>query len=271
YCIRNNKEIFINDMENEYYRYVNEYDQYIEKIRELQNDSGNKVVDEIPGSAIFIPVTFGEKVTGVISIQSYEKNSYTLDDLSDLRIIAAYAGIAFNNARNYARLEHSANHDFLTKLFTRSHILDIGKDIYKKSRELQLCVLMIDIDDFKKVNDNYGHTVGDIVLKKVAEIIKYSVRSHDHVGRYGGEEFIVLMNEVDAEIYLDVAERIRKNVAEHSNTAISPGEETTVTVSIGLSCMNIDKKEISQLIEESDKALYKAKAGGKNRVIVYED
>lgn len=271
YCIRNNKEIFINDMENEYYRYVKDFNHYIERIRTLQTYCEDEAVDEIPGSAIFIPVNFRDKVIGVISTQSFKKNAYTLDDLNSLKVISTYAGIAINNARSYTKLEHSANHDFLTKLLTRRHILDIGKDIYKKNKDLQLCVLMIDIDNFKMVNDTYGHTVGDIVLKKVAEIIKYSVRGDDHVGRYGGEEFIVLMNEFNADIYLEVAERIRLNVSENSNTVISPGEEINVTVSIGLSCMNIDKKEISQLIEESDKALYEAKASGKNKVIVYGD
>ena len=207
------------------------------------------------------------------SIQSFSKDAFSLEDLSTLKVLAEYSGIALNNALSYKKLEHSANHDFLTSLLTRSSILKTGKEMYecqeKKRSDDGMCILLIDIDDFKLVNDSYGHTVGDIVLRKVADIIRYSVRSDDKAGRYGGEEFIVLMNDARREVALEAAERIRRNIEDDSMTIVKPGVELSVTVSIGVSGTRSGEKTVDQLIEEADEALYRAKAEGKNRVSEY--
>jgi len=270
YCIRNDREIFINDMNNEYSRYISKFNEYIEDVSKLQTGLESAILSEIPQSAIFVPVRFRGKVTGVISIQSFLKDAFTLEDLSVLKVIAEYSGIALNNASNYTKLENSANHDFLTSLLTRSSILKTGKEIYdsvNKNRSSDgLFILMIDIDDFKEVNDNYGHTVGDIVIKKVADIISYCLRSNDKAGRYGGEEFIVLMNDARREVALDVAERIRSNIENNSVTLVRPGLEIKVTVSVGISGTRLRQKTMDKLIEEADAALYKAKSEGKNKV-----
>ena len=139
----------------------------------------------------------------------------------------------------------------------------------RKRSDDGMCILLIDIDDFKLVNDSYGHTVGDIVLRKVADIIRYSVRSDDKAGRYGGEEFIVLMNDARREVALEAAGRIRRNIEDDSMTKVKPGVELSVTVSIGVSGTRSGEKTVDQLIEEADEALYRAKAEGKNRVSEY--
>ena len=273
YCIRNDREIFIRDMENEHSRYIKDFGEYIEDVRKLQTGVETEVSVDIPNSAIFVPVRFHGKVTGVISIQSFSKDAFSLEDLSTLRVLAEYSGIALNNALSYKKLEHSANHDFLTSLLTRSSILKTGKEMYecqeRKRSDDGMCILLIDIDDFKLVNDSHGHTVGDIVLRKVADIIRYSVRSDDKAGRYGGEEFIVLMNDARREVALEAAERIRRNIEDDSMTIVKPGVELSVTVSIGVSGTRSGEKTVDQLIEEADEALYRAKAEGKNRVSEY--
>ena len=120
---------------------------------------------------------------------------------------------------------------------------------------------MIDIDNFKKYNDTYGHQVGDMVLKKVAKSIKEAIDPSDFVGRYGGEEFSVFIVSNDREGVIEKAERIRKDVE----------KKTNVTVSIGVSFFPEDGEDSKSLIEIADQHLYRAKEEGKNRVIFKRD
>ena len=123
------------------------------------------------------------------------------------------------------------------------------------------------MDNFKNINDTYGHLIGDKVLSSVAEVIKSSIRKGDIVGRYGGEEFIVIIKAEDREYY-KVAERIRRNV-EGINLKSDFGNSIKVTSSIGISRMDAKEKTLQQIISMSDKALYEAKNTGKNKVVVY--
>ena len=115
---------------------------------------------------------------------------------------------------------------------------------------------MIDIDHFKKFNDDFGHIVGDEVLKVLAEIFQQSLRKSDLIARYGGEEFIVLFPETPAEFAVLTADRLRVSV-----------EQTTVTVSIGVAEMPTDGKDMRTVIDMADKRLYEAKHAGRNRVV----
>jgi diguanylate cyclase (GGDEF)-like protein len=124
---------------------------------------------------------------------------------------------------------------------------------------------MIDIDHFKNINDQYGHLVGDVILKQVAQIIKKNVRELDLVGRYGGEEFGVLLIETDDSGALYVAERIRAAVAEKEFKAYD--ESLRVTLSIGCSTLSDKARDVASLIETADAALYKAKHEGRNKVM----
>ena len=135
--------------------------------------------------------------------------------------------------------------------------------------EKPLCLLITDIDHFKKFNDTYGHQQGDIVLKETARLLKESVRKIDLAARYGGEEFAVILPETDIENAKMVAERIRKKIEEFK----VPGqnEPLHVTVSVGVAQYEPEKDtEKKDFIEHADKALYKAKDSGRNRVVVYK-
>ena len=134
---------------------------------------------------------------------------------------------------------------------------------------------MSDIDFFKKVNDNYGHAVGDCVLKTIAKTIKKELREEDIASRYGGEEFIFLLPHTKLDEALVVAERLRKkvekkkiNVEEYN---IKDVKEISVTISIGVSEYNKNDKTPEALYKNADSALYKAKEGGRNRVVVFEN
>jgi two-component system cell cycle response regulator len=129
-------------------------------------------------------------------------------------------------------------------------------------------ILMIDIDHFKKINDGFGHDVGDMVLREFSVLLASNVRAIDLPCRYGGEEFIVVMPGTDADAALRIAERIRKSVSETSFSLGSEGEALAVTVSIGLACADGDMDTPETLLKRADEAVYGAKAGGRNQVIV---
>ncbi len=126
----------------------------------------------------------------------------------------------------------------------------------------------MDIDHFKRVNDTYGHMVGDRVLQRIAEICRKKVRLVDFIARYGGEEFVILLPETNKRNALLVANRLRKIVA---LTPTYVGKQRVrVTVSLGVAEMNAAIKQLDTLLSHADTALYNAKSGGRNRVVLYE-
>ncbi|WP_271811554.1 diguanylate cyclase [Clostridium beijerinckii] len=136
-----------------------------------------------------------------------------------------------------------------------------------KARESEFAVIMFDIDDFKGVNDKYGHQTGDEVLVKVANEVKKCMSKGDIIGRYGGEEFIILLPNVNCEAAINSGERIRKNIEE----ARILGDKRKVTVSIGIAMSSYESLNNEEIIRRADQALYKAKRDGKNRCIVWEN
>jgi len=162
-------------------------------------------------------------------------------------------------------MRFKATHDTLTGLFNRGVILDLlGRELARTQRE-QGCtsILMGDVDYFKKINDTYGHPVGDEVLKEIARRLLASVRSYDFVGRYGGEEFLIVLNSCDASFALARAETIRKTVAQDP-VPTSRGL-VAVTMSFGvLSSKDWGARPLEDLLHETDAALYASKAAGRN-------
>lgn len=146
--------------------------------------------------------------------------------------------------------------DHLTKVFNRGYIINVLEE-NKKSTS---CIMMMDIDDFKMINDTFGHVVGDKVLIRVAEVIEENLREEDSVGRYGGEEFLVILRNTDLEKGLTVAERIRSAI-EH----LEWDEEIVTTISIGM--MQSHNVGTDELLTEADTLMYRAKKTGKNRVV----
>jgi diguanylate cyclase len=133
--------------------------------------------------------------------------------------------------------------------------------------QVYFCLLVLDIDYFKKFNDNYGHKAGDRVLRSVAASVQDSLRASDLVFRYGGEEFVVLLNSIQEDIALKLAEKIRKNV--EKDYFIDKEKKLKVTISLGVACVKEGESEV-ELFERADKAMYEAKLKGRNRVEVAE-
>lgn len=164
------------------------------------------------------------------------------------------------------RLQDLAQSDPLTGLYNRNYVFDyLGKAIEEALASANhLCLLMLDIDHFKNVNDTYGHQAGDLVIKKAAECISRNLRGNDIVGRYGGEEFIVGLAGVSPEIAIRAAERICYSIRREK--VIFENHIISITISAGLATLN-DSDNLQTLIKRADAALYNAKQSGRDRVI----
>jgi len=166
-----------------------------------------------------------------------------------------------------------ATTDSLTGVYTRRQLIEFGDSELKRFLRTRrsFCILMLDIDHFKNINDTYGHQTGDITLKSFAKICKESVRSTDIIGRIGGEEFVVIMPETPPNEALETAERIRCNVALKEFFIEDLNISIAVTVSVGLYESSTVESSFEQMMAKADSALYQAKRGGRNSVIVYEE
>jgi diguanylate cyclase (GGDEF)-like protein len=164
------------------------------------------------------------------------------------------------------RLKYTASHDPLTGLLNRGALFRRMKSELSRARreKINLCIALIDMDHFKSVNDNHGHQVGDEVLRETATRIKNMVRNYDGVGRYGGEEMLVVAPGINKKAAMNVFERLRRAISE---TPFQPaaGKRLPVTISIGLAFDDGDS-DIDDLIRRADAALYRAKKAGRNRL-----
>ena len=167
-------------------------------------------------------------------------------------------------------MEVAISTDFLTTVHSRRYITDAGNAAVEQAigKQLNLAVAIVDIDHFKQINDRFGHATGDEVLKAVAAAMRAACRDSDTLGRYGGEEFAVLLQGIGRDHALAAAERLRKAVAD---AAVRDGDQIiTATASVGVACLCHEDLEFDQLLIRADRALYQAKAEGRNRVVVAE-
>lgn len=169
-------------------------------------------------------------------------------------------------ARYHEEVYQLATHDALTELCNRRHFLELmEKEIARAQRhDRPMALAILDVDLFKRVNDDHGHIAGDGVLKQIAEVLRHHVRGEDVAARIGGEEFAVLLPEADPEAALAFCERLREAVAA---ARFAPGgEPRTITISIGLADLAPSRADRSTLMRAADAALYDAKESGRNRV-----
>lgn len=215
------------------------------------------------GKQVYMPIAKGDTRLALISVRKVD-GTFDPQRLRLIRAISGHISIAFENARLY----HIAITDELTHLYTPRHFrycINREFSYFEKYGE-KITLLMLDIDDFKKINDTYGHTVGDSVLKGVAQCILSSIRDNDLAFRYGGEEFTVFLPSTDASGGRIVAERTRENI---ETSVFEKGTHNLkVTISIGVSTCPDNAHTAKDLILTADRALYKAKETGKNKVIV---
>ncbi len=216
-------------------------------------------------SVAVIPLIRQEQVVGVIYLDSSRSKCFEERQIPFFETFAAHTSIALHNAQLYKR----AITDDLTRLYTRQYIDERLEQEHERAKRYNrpFCVIMVDLDHFKRVNDTYGHSAGDLVLQNVSSILRQQLRDTDIAGRLGGEEFIVILGETQKEGAKNIAERIREEI---ERTHIEKdGKVIKVTTSIGLACYNdYYKDQFEKLLEDADKALYQAKNNGRNKVVV---
>ena len=228
-----------------------------------------QVEDEEPTrSWIGVPLIAHGDIIGLISFDSLKKAFYTRRHLELARAFAGPVAIALENARMHGETYKLAMVDALTGIGSR-HAFDLNsRFLFEKARreERMISMAMLDLDRFKEVNDDFGHQVGDIVLKDVSRACEEGLRTTDTIARYGGEEIAILLPDTRVDVAADIIERIRKDVS-HLHFE---GVDRSVTISAGVSGCSPDRdSSLTEIIREADAALYRAKAQGRNCIVVH--
>lgn len=212
------------------------------------------------------------KVLGTFAIYHKLPNKPNEADIERICFAANIAAIAIENRNNRINLEKQAYTDYLTGLNNRRSFIEKTEvELYRKERYgREFSLVMFDIDHFKLINDKYGHNIGDLVLKEIANICRMVLREIDIIGRIGGEEFAILLPETSIKEATQVAQRLRMAI-EKANVASNSNEKIKFTASFGVTVTNNSNLTINELLNQADTALYIAKNSGRNKVVVKED
>jgi diguanylate cyclase (GGDEF)-like protein len=217
------------------------------------------------GERIAFPLRAGGSDFGSLVLTAY---SFDADQVEMAASLAAHAVVALDNARLHRIVERQALVDSLTGLANRRSLEETLRSELARAVRFNdhICLVLADLDDFKQVNDRYGHPAGDEVLKEFAEALRATVRESDVAGRWGGEEFALVLTGADAAGGARLAERAREMI--EARRLLAPdGSELTVTASFGVASFP-EVRELGDLLAAADSALYAAKRDGKNRVVV---
>jgi len=210
-------------------------------------------------SEIAVPLKWRERILGVLDVEREEVRSLGKKDLRLLSILASRIAIAIENAHLYEETERLANTDEITGLYNFRYLKTQLESSEKRGIECPLSLLMLDLDNFKRYNDKFGHPAGDRLLRELAGLLRKEVKEEGLVARYGGDEFLILLFRTlkcDARVF---SEKLLKTVEKHL-------KGKRMTVSIGYASFPRDVKRGRELIDAVDRALYRAKERGKNRV-----
>jgi len=219
-------------------------------------------------SFIVLPLPGRERIMGAMFVFWHREHVFSDDEVRLLMTFANQAALGIENAQLYAEVQELAITDPLTGLYNRRGLIELGRIEFARTRRFgrPFASMMLDIDHFKRVNDAYGHPVGDQVLQALAKHCQSSVREIDLVARYGGEEFVFLLPETNLEVAREIAERLRRTIA---NLSIPTEKgELSVTVSLGVAMYDENTLGLETMIARTDQAMYVAKHRGRNRIAV---
>jgi diguanylate cyclase (GGDEF)-like protein len=214
------------------------------------------------GTWIGIPLLAESQVFGILSVVSPSASRYGQNEITLAQTFAR----SIESAHIFNKASIQASIDPLTGICNRRSLFQLAQREFDTAAFVSssLAVLMIDVDHFKRVNDNFGHAGGDVVLRAIAEMCQKHTRSLDLLGRYGGEEFILVLPDTLPNHAHQIAERLRQEISE----MVTPTDQgdVRVQVSIGLACLDDTCPDLETLVKHSDQALYQAKQRGRNRV-----
>lgn len=238
-------------------------------IPDTRNEPGWVDIDGVDWIKSYIgaPIHVKGQVVGYINLDSTRYGAFDRSQAERLQIFADQAAIAIENARMYEKVEQMAIVDTLTGLYNRRHFFELSErevERYKRYKS-PLSLIMLDLDYFKKVNDQFGHHSGDMVLQELSKIFASSLRKMDIPGRIGGEEFVVLLPETELDQAIFVAERLRKKI--ENTTFEGDCQKFNVTASMGVVSMKEEIIDLQMLISIADKLMYQAKSAGRNQLM----
>ena len=237
-------------------------------IADAARDARRLPGEDVAGAWLLYPIVIHEQLLGVAQWTRPARRPFSGKDIARLDALVPQMAIAMENIYIRVQMQDAAATDGLTGLWNHRRLYDLLREEMRRAARYgrALAVLMMDVDSFKTFNDTYGHPQGDQLLRVVAGILKGSVRSVDHVGRYGGEEFLIILPETGKEDACRMAERIRGEVEARACVVI---EDQAVhrTMSMGVAAFPEDASSADELIQRADAALYRAKRSGKNRVV----
>jgi diguanylate cyclase (GGDEF)-like protein len=259
-------------------RILNDLEAYLE--RHPDSDSTRKIVEEGMRSSLTCPLQIMGQAVGFLFFSSMEKDTYSEIHQELFARIARQLSVIVEKGRLYQglmeltdelktaqkALKYEATRDSLTDLWNRRSILDLLKrELARADREeMPLSAVMIDVDEFKPINDRIGHAAGDEVLRQVTRRVASTLRSSDVFGRLGGEEFLIILYPGDEQTAVEVMERARRACAARPVTV--DGEDIAVTVSLGAGItVGPEVVDLPTILKIADRALYRAKNGGRNR------
>lgn len=210
-------------------------------------------------------LTFQDETIGLLDVSDIAFPEYKHQYLNLALVMARLSSMAIVNARIFQQVQESANTDDLTGLSNRRFFfLTAQKELERAERYGRpLSAIMFDIDNFKEINDTYGHVTGDKVLIALADRCRTALRTTDILSRYGGDEYILILPEINTPEAHQVAERLRNDIA--STPFETDGHTLTITISLGIATLGTNSSSLDELIRHCDEALYRAKAGGRNQ------
>lgn len=232
-----------------------------------QNNQPRRHGETHNGAMMVAPLIYRGMILGALSATNRpDERNFEPRDEQLLMAMSNQAAVAIANARLFHEVQRRAITDGLTGLHNRRHFFTLAEQEYNHAiRTMQpLSVIMFDIDHFKSFNDKYGHAIGDEVLRSIAKLTRQSLRATDIVGRYGGEEFAIILPKSNQATAYDVAERLRQQI--ETVPVQSTDGALSVTISLGVAQMREESKNVEQLLDQADMAMYCAKEGGRNRV-----
>jgi diguanylate cyclase (GGDEF)-like protein len=223
------------------------------------------------GAALAVPVSGRDTEAGILWIFE-DGRGFGPDEIDRVKFIAGHAELALHNAERYSHAKERAFIDDVTEVYNARYLMKATeREIQRAERYGQdLCVLFLDLDRFKLVNDHYGHLVGSRTLRRLSEVLQQCIRQVDTLARYGGDEFTILLVDTELDAGLTIAERIRRTVAE---TLFEGGRDAPIrlTISIGVAAYPVHRRERDALLDVADKAMYRAKSLGRNCVCSASD
>ena len=237
------------------------------RLRDIRERTDYQALMPSAVAAMVVPMTSHNLTHGLLIAESGQSDRYTERDVQMLTIVARSAALAIENSELHKRTEELTTIDELTETYNYRYFVQKLQEEKKRALryDVPVSIIMVDIDWFKKLNDTYGHEIGNIVLRELSRVVKKCIRDVDIFARYGGEEFVIILPQTPQIEASQIGERIREQV---EGTIIDAGAagRLKITVSVGVSSFPENGRSQEELVSVADQALYRAKGSGKNLV-----